>query len=269
MTDVRLTSDTVPWQPVDCHAHSTFSDGRLTVPEVIARAAERGVRPSLSDHMSSESSFALRTVDEVRAYLDALDACDVLKAGEFCWHDPLWRQLPDDVVRRFSHRLGSIHAVRLPDGRLIRAFSSEPPPSDVSVDAYMDAHAACVEELAREMPVDIFAHPTLIAIPFRKFDIDVLWTPERETRIVDALYRAGIAFEVSSRYWPHERIVRRAVERGVRLSLGSDGHTFEQVADISRPLALARSLGVKDEDLYDPVRHGSKTGAHARTRLAS
>lgn len=250
------------WQPVDCHAHSTFSDGRLTVAEVIARAAELGVRPSLSDHMSSESSYALQTVGDVREYVDVLDAYDVLKAGEFCWHDPLWRQLPDDIVKRLSHRLGSMHAVRLPDGRLVRAFTHDIP--DVSVDAYMDAHAACVEQLAREMPVDIFAHPTLITIPFRKLDVDVLWTEERETRIIEALFQAGIAFEVSSRYWPHERIVRRAVERGVRLSLGSDGHTFDQVANITRPLALARSLGVKDEDLYDPARHGSKTGAHAR-----
>lgn len=252
------------WQPVDCHAHSTFSDGRLTVAEVVARAASLGVRPSVSDHMSSESSFALQTADEVREYVDALDAHDVLKAGEFCWHDPLWHE-PGDVVKRLSHRLGSMHAVLMPSGRLVRAFTNERP--DVSVDAYMDAHAACVEQLAREMPVDVFAHPTLITIPFRGLDVDTLWTEERETRILDALFAAGIAFEVSSRYWPHERIVRRAVERGVRLSLGSDGHTFEQVANITRPLALARSLGVKDEDLYDPVRHGSKTGAHTGIRL--
>jgi hypothetical protein len=60
-------------------------------------------------------------------------------------------------------------------------------------------------------------------------------------------------------------LVRRAVERGVRISLGSDGHTFEQVADVVRPLALARSLGVADADLYDPTRHGSKTKQPTRT----
>jgi hypothetical protein len=96
-------------------------------------------------------------------------------------------------------------------------------------------------------------------MPFRNADVDVLWSDERETRVVDALFDAGIAFEISSRYPPHERIVRRAVERGVRISLGSDGHTRDQVANIARPLALARQLGVADVDLYDPTRHGSKT----------
>jgi histidinol phosphatase-like PHP family hydrolase len=108
------------------------------------------------------------------------------------------------------------------------------------------------------MPVDILAHPTLIAMAFRGEDPDILWTEERETRLVDALYAAGIAFEISNRYPPHRRLVERAFARGVRISLGSDGHTLEQVADLTRPLALARSIGVRDQELYDPRRHGSR-----------
>ncbi len=77
--------------------------------------------------------------------------------------------------------------------------------------------------------------------------------------MIDALFAAGIAFEISSRYPPHERIVRRAVDRGLRISLGSDGHTLEQVARITHPLTLARTIGVADEELYDPRRHGSRT----------
>ena len=246
------------WQPVDCHAHSTFSDGVLSITDVVARAASLGVRPSLADHISRDVAKSITSVDDARRYLDALEQIDVLRAGEFCWHDNLWRELPDDVVRRFTHRLGSVHAVRLTDGTLVRAFTSKLP-SGLTVDDYMDAHVAAVEQLATEMPVDIFAHPTLVTLPYRTLDVDLLWTEERETRIVDALFDAGIAFEISSRYRPHERIVRRAIERGVRISLGSDGHSFDQVADVTRPLAMARQLGVADSHLYDPTRHGSKT----------
>jgi histidinol phosphatase-like PHP family hydrolase len=81
---------------------------------------------------------------------------------------------------------------------------------------------------------------------------------------VAALSPTGIAFEVSSRYRPHERFVRRAADRGVRLSLGSDGHTAEHVGNITFSLAMARRVGVRDEDLYDPLVHGSRTGAGAR-----
>jgi histidinol phosphatase-like PHP family hydrolase len=246
------------WQPVDCHAHSNFSDGALTIAQVIARAAALGVRPSISDHISRDVSRSVSTVAAVADYLDALSRFDVLRGGEFCWHDSLWRELPQELMRRFTHRIGSLHAVRMPDNSLVHAFSRRPP-SGLTIDSYMDAHTASIEQLARDMPVDILAHPTLVTFMFRQVDPEELWSEERETRLVDALFAAGIAFEISSRYRPHERLVRRAVDRGVRISLGSDGHTLEQVADISRPLALARALGVADEELYDPTRHGSRT----------
>jgi putative hydrolase len=247
-----------PWQPVDCHAHTTFSDGQLSVDELIAVAHSRLVRPSITDHISSYMESAIRTVDATRVYLDALDHYDVLRGGEFCWHDTLWRELPDDLVRRFTHRVGSLHGIWMPDDTLVYAFSRRFP--DVTPDEYMEAHVANLERFASEMPVDILAHPTLLPITLRRIPLEELWTEPREERAVNALAAAGIAFEISNRYRPHERFVRRAASSGVRISLGSDGHTEEQIADLAYPLTLARSIGVRDEDLYDPVRHGSRTG---------
>jgi histidinol phosphatase-like PHP family hydrolase len=127
---------------------------------------------------------------------------------------------------------------------------------------------ANLERFAREMPVDVLAHPTLLPLTLRGIPLEMLWTEEREERAVRALAAAGIAFELSNRYPVHERFARRAHAYGVRLSLGSDGHTLEQVADIVAPLALARSLGVADSELYDPARHGSRTGFFDRRSAA-
>jgi histidinol phosphatase-like PHP family hydrolase len=249
----------VSWQPVDCHAHSTMSDGALTVHEIVERGRELGVQPSVSDHMSRDLAVGPREPESVAAYLDELERHPVLRAGEFCWHDSLWRELPSDLTRRFTHRIGSLHAVMLEDGRFVHAFSRRFP-EGLSPAAYMDALVATLERFAREMPVDILAHPTLVALSLRDRAAEELWTEEHETRAVEALRRAGIAMEVSARYRPHERLVRRAADAGVRLSLGSDGHSADQVADVSWPLALTRLIGVSDEDLYDPRAHGSRTG---------
>jgi len=249
------------WQPVDCHAHTIFSDGALTIEQVVERAASLNVVPSVADHISHDVARAVDSVEAAQAYLTALEEHDVLRGGEFCWHDSLWRELPEDLVARFTHRLGSLHAIRLSNGDLVHAFSKRQPA--ISVDDYMWAHLESLETLAREMPVDILAHPTLVTLPFRQRPIDELWTEEREERIVDALFDAGIAFEISNRYPPHERLVKRAIDRGVRISLGSDGHTAEQVADLAAPLAMARRLGAREHDIYDPRRHGSRTTARA------
>jgi histidinol phosphatase-like PHP family hydrolase len=229
------------------------------VSELVERATSLGVRPSVSDHMSCAVAKGVRTSHGVDAYLDDLEHFPVLRGGEFCWHDSLWHALPAETVRRFTHRLGSLHAVRLPDGSYVRAFTSQLP-SGLTPAAYMQAHVHSLEHLAREMPVDIIAHPAIAPPAIHHVPLEERWSEQLEERAVAALAHAGIVFELSSRYPVHERLVRRAHAAGVRFSLGSDGHSREQVADIRKPLALARSIGVRDEDLYDPERHGSRTG---------
>lgn len=246
------------WRPLDCHAHTTWSDGSLDVAALAALVRERGARPTVSDHLSGDVKGAVSTIDGVRAYLDDLERHDVLRGGEFCWHDALWREIPDDVAARFTHRIGSLHAIHLPDGRRVHMFQRQLP-AGLAPGAYMDAHVAELERFAREMPVDILAHPTLLPLPFRALPLEEMWTEEREERAVEALARAGIAFEISNRYRAHERFVGRAAQRGVRLSLGSDGHSPDQVGDVEWPLAVARRAGVADEELYDPLVHGSRT----------
>jgi histidinol phosphatase-like PHP family hydrolase len=250
------------WQPTDCHAHSRHSDGALTVAEVVARAALLGTRPSVTDHISRDAPTDVNSPAAVERYLDDLDRYPVLRGGEFCWHDALWRELPETTVRRFTHRIGSLHSIRLGDGRFFRAFSPVLPEA-LTPKRYMKALVASLEAFAVEMPADILAHPTLVPPPLRQMDPHDLWTERYEQRAVKALKKAGIAFEISARYPPHERLVARAAAAGVRLALGSDGHGPEQVANVAAPLAMARRLGAADEDLYDPTRHGSRTGAFA------
>lgn len=246
------------WTPIDCHAHTTMSDGELTIPELIDAVRARGVRPSVSDHLSTDVSLAVKSVDAVREYLDALAPFgDVAHGGEFCWHDSLWRALPDDLAARFTHRIGSLHAVRVADGIRVSMFQRALP-NDLTPAAYMELHLDDLERLAAEMPVDILAHPTLLPLPLRKLPVTELWTEALEERMVNALFDAGIAFEISQRYRPHERLVRRAHVRGVRLSLGSDGHTRAQVGDITFPLEMARLAGVQERDLFDPFVHGTR-----------
>jgi histidinol phosphatase-like PHP family hydrolase len=253
------------WRPRDCHAHTTCSDGALAPAELVAAVEARGALPSVADHLSRDVSSAVKSPAAVAAYLDMLEALRVDVpalgiAGEFCWHDALWRELDEATWARFTHTVGSLHAVTLPDGRWLHMFASRWP-AGLDVDAYMDAHVASLERFAAEMPVELLAHPTLLPIPLRERPLEELWTEAREARAVAALARAGIAFEVSNRYRPHARFVARAVAAGVRLSLGSDGHSPEQVGDVAWPLATARAAGAADATLYDPLAHGRRPAA--------
>src|SRR5215831_4626601 len=56
------------WRPVDCHAHSTFSDGELAPAAVAARAAVLGIRGSIADHISRDVARSITDVAQVRGY---------------------------------------------------------------------------------------------------------------------------------------------------------------------------------------------------------
>jgi histidinol phosphatase-like PHP family hydrolase len=145
-----------------------------------------------------------------------------------------------------------LHGIWLPNVELVYAFSRRFP--DISPDEYMEAHVENLERFAREMPVDILAHPTLLPLALRRLPLEEMWTEQREERAVRALSSAGIAFEISNRYRPHERFVRRAWEAGVRISLGSDGHTFAQVAEVAFPHLVARETASLTWSSHDLLR---------------
>jgi histidinol phosphatase-like PHP family hydrolase len=235
-----------------------MSDGALSIEELIETVRARGVRPSVADHLSTDVSQAVKTIEGVREYLDALELYDVARGGEFCWHDPLWRELPSELSARFTHKLGSLHAVHIPGASRPLSMWHRELPNELSPGAYMSLHLAELERFAAEMPVDILSHPTLLPLPIRELPVDELWTDALEERLVDALFHAEIAFEISNRYRPHERLVKRAHDRGVRLSLGSDGHTRAQVGDLAFPLEMARRVGAEESTLFDPFVHGTR-----------
>ena len=59
------------WRPTDCHAHTIFSDGALTIEQVVERAASLNVTPSVADHISRDVARAVDSVEAVREYIEA------------------------------------------------------------------------------------------------------------------------------------------------------------------------------------------------------
>lgn len=243
----------------DLHCHTDMSDGHLTLRQVVEVARERGVQVGIADHVSSRSpGFMVATLDEVRDYQDALEDAPVFRSGEFCWCDEMWRELPDEVMERFDYRIGSNHGFWLPDGSTGSPWwESLPPPWDREPQRLMEIMVANLCDLVRAMPIHIVAHSTFMppALAALERDVHAWWTEEREDRYVDALRGSGVALEISNRYrLPHDRLLVKAREAGVRFSLGSDGHARHQVAALEWAAATARRVGVTDRELFVPER---------------
>ena len=134
------------WQPLDCHAHSTCSDGVLTPDDVLATATARGVRGTVSDHVSTDVKYAVKSVEAMADYVAQI-AHLPSRSAEFCSHDALWRALPDALLDALTHRIGSLHAFTLDDGSLVRMFQAALP-DGLTPAAYMRQHIAAFEVAA-------------------------------------------------------------------------------------------------------------------------
>lgn len=243
----------------DLHAHTTFSDGTLSLEEVVELAEARGVRIGIADHVSSRNRAQFVADErELRDYLDALDGAPVFRSGEFCWCDDLWQTLPAELMDRFDYRIGSNHGFWLPDGSMASPWwKALPAPWKGRADELMELMVLNLCDLVRTMPVQILAHPTLTppALYALEDDVHAWWTEEREDRFVEAVVESGVALEISNRYrLPHDRLLRKAREAGGSFSLGSDGHHAEQIARLDWAVETARRVGITDRELFTPGR---------------
>jgi histidinol phosphatase-like PHP family hydrolase len=243
----------------DLHCHTDMSDGDLALAEVVAQAAALGVEVGIADHVSSRNvERFVSSEPRVRAYLDALEGAPVFRSGEFCWCDEMWKELPAEVMRRFDYLVGSNHGFRLPDGTMGSPWwQTLPEPWAGRPQEVMEVMVSNLCDMVRTMPIQIAAHSTLTppALFDLEGDVDAWWTAEREDRYVEALARSGVALEISNRYrLPHDRLLGKALQAGVRFSLGSDGHTRGQVARLEWAAGTARRVGITDRDLFTPER---------------
>jgi histidinol phosphatase-like PHP family hydrolase len=239
----------------DLHCHTTMSDGYVPLDQLVSIAAELGVTVGVADHISTRNiDRFVSTEARLQAYLDALEDAPVFRSGEFCWCDDLWSTLPDEVMDRFDYRVGSNHGFNLPGGGMGSPWWKQLPPEWKSrPQELMDAMVDELCRMVRTMPIHIAAHSTLTppALYGMENDVDAWWTEPREERYVAALAESGVALEISNRYrLPHDRLLRRALDAGVRFSLGSDGHGVEQVARLEWAAATARRVGITDAHMF-------------------
>ena len=248
----------------DLHCHTTMSDGYVPLERLVAIAAELGVTVGVADHISRRNMKRfVSTEPAVRRYLDALEDAPVFRSGEFCWCDDFYRELPDEVMGRFDYLVGSNHGFNLPGGGMGSPWWQQLPPEWAGrPQELMDEMVDELCRMVRAMPIQIAAHSTLTppALYEMEDDVDAWWTEPREERYVQALAESGVALEISNRYrLPHDRLLRRALDAGVRFSLGSDGHGVEQVARLEWAAETARRVGITDAQLFVPERRRGGT----------
>ncbi len=199
----------------DLHAHSTYSDGRATIAEMVERASALGYEYlALSDHSPSERIARGLDVKRLKKKLKELEAIrrergrlkprvlfgaevDILPDGRLDY--------PDEVLAGFDVVIAAVHAnfgqsKTEMTGRILKAL----------------AHPC----------VNVLAHPTARLIDKRKpieFDFD---------KVVLAAKKAGVALEIDGSPWRldlNDALARAAHNAGALLAITADAHSTAQL----------------------------------------
>jgi histidinol-phosphatase (PHP family) len=251
-------------QLVDCHTHTTFSDGADPLARNVDRALELGLTClCCTDHLTlpramdpacevsvAEGGLAALAADVARERERArAGGCDLV----FGFECDYYAGCEPNVARwaaGATFLLGSVHAL---DGRWIDDLSDLSYWDETGTEAtwrrYFEVWA---EACASPCGFDSMAHPDLVML-LGRFPDDAL-----RDRLYDgaaeAARAAGVRVELNTagllkpvgRMYPHPGLLRRFRAAGVPLTVGSDAHVASRVGQgVAEAYALAWEAGYR------------------------
>jgi DNA polymerase (family 10) len=220
----------------DLQMHSTWSDGANTIAELAEAAMARGLDYILiTDHSQSLGIAGGLSVEELRRQRAEIDAVNQRLGDKICVLAGVEVEVkadgsldyPDEVLADLDLVLASLHT-GLRTGR------------EKTTERLLSA--------IRNPHVDIIAHPTGRLIGQREgADLDM-------AAIFQAAAETGTALEINADYRRldlNDAHARRAVELGVKLTIGSDAHNTEGVGRLDYGVATARRGWVTAADVVN------------------
>jgi DNA polymerase (family 10) len=210
----------------DLHAHSTYSDGKATIEEMVEHAAALGYEYiAFADHSPSQRVAHGLEIDRLEEKIDEIERLrkkrrgktphiligtevDILAGGKLDY--------PDDILACLDVVVAAIHS-------LFRHNKEEV--TGRMLDALANPH------------VDILGHPTSRLIGTREpLELDF-------EKVVEAAVRSGVALEINGSMYRldlNDSMARAAQEMGALLAIGSDAHSTAQLDQIRYGVFQAR-----------------------------
>jgi DNA polymerase (family 10) len=217
----------------DLHCHTTASDGRNSLEQMVQAAIEQGYEYlAITDHSAThgfgndvQADELLRQVERIRELNDSLDGFTLLAGSEVNVLPDGTLDYADDVLEQLDWVIASLHtSFRMKEKEMTARMIH-----------------------AMEHPlVDAIGHPTGRKIELRDpYELNV-------ERVVEAAVRTGTFLEINAnpdRRDLNENNARMAAQAGAMLLIDSDSHGVETLANIRYGVASARRGWVTAEQV--------------------
>ena len=215
------------------HAHTTWSDGRLSVAELAGAARDRGYRYlALSDHSRSAQYANGLTVErlaaqgkEVEAWNRGNPSFPILRGTEVDILPDGSLDYPDDVLQSLDFVIASVHS----------SFGQD-----------REAMTERILKAVRHPHVDILGHPTgRLLLRRDPYAVDM-------ERVLAAAAESGTAVEINANPWRLDldpSLHARAQELSVQVPICPDAHGEKDLDLVRWGVLAARHGGLRAADV--------------------
>lgn len=223
----------------DAHIHSTFSDGKLEVSQIVEIAKRKGIRVGIADHVGS--TYSLNSQKLILDYLDDLKKYPVKRSMELNINEDF--PLNDEILRETDYIIGGVHY----EGKTlvgIEGITTDRP--QLFIETVIELMLTAME--GRKM--NILSHPTCLPNSLKHMSNE-LFTISRCDEIISTAIKNNIYLEINNLFQvPDTKFIDRALRAGARFSLGSDGHLPEAVCNLRHPEKMVYESGIPMERIF-------------------
>ncbi|OPY58603.1 MAG: DNA polymerase/3'-5' exonuclease PolX [Pelotomaculum sp. PtaU1.Bin035] len=225
----------------DLHVHTSWSDGRCSIEQVVARAKEKGYEYiAITDHSQSlkiarglsleklkEQHREIQRFNEV--YNEKLGGFKILTGIEVDILPKGGLDCPDEILEGIDVVIASVH----------RAFKQD-----------RDTMTARIISAIENKNVDIIGHLTGRLIGKRdEYDLDV-------EKVLDAAAVCGTILEINSspdRLDLNDVNARIAKSKGIKLAVNTDTHDLKRMGQMPYGVAVARRAWLEPGDVVNTL----------------
>jgi hypothetical protein len=235
---------------VDYHVHLK---GGLTLDQALANSRRLGIDYGIA--INCGLGFPVHNDSSVHDYLETMKGqpCYVALQGE----GREWMTLTSpESVARFDYCFTDAMTFRDDSGRRVRIWLPEETPNIPDSQAFMDMLVRRIQSIMQE-PIDIYANPTFLPDQIAA-QYDLLWTPERMKKVIDAAIENDVAIEINARRSiPSPAFIKAAKAAGAKFSFGTNNEAAE-LGRLEYPIRMVRECGLQWQDIFVPKPAGQK-----------
>lgn len=234
---------------IDFHVH--LKDG-LTINEVVDLSRAKGLNYGVAANCGLK--FPVTNNSQLNNYLDSIQHAAIFKGMQAEGRE--WMTLfSPDTAARFDYIFTDAMTWTNRNGKRLRLWIKEE--TEVGDPRrFMEELVGKIEQILQE-PIDIYVNPTYIPDEIAG-RYDELWTDERMDRVVAALVKNNVAFEINSRYkLPSIEFIRKAKDAGVKFTFGSNNMVR---ADLQYDYCfkVLQEVGLTAADMWMPRKPGER-----------